>query len=290
MVDKELTIIDFAAVTGNQAMLREDTLPLGTKKGNDDHLSVKHLLPKTKISHTILHDNTSQDRLLASKKQILDRRANRERLLVDRTKKSFMSTQVRKRGKWKREDDVRINCLNLPSIHIDNTVVRPPSMKVLYSSPDYNSGDPQQQIHVPLKRVMGIRREKTEIISHHEKIAVTKLPSEVRLSTATLRKYDRYRGTKYMSRNLLATDKRFVQCEDLLSRLKVITPPPIITLTDSAPQSSIRKQNGRGFYFPSPAQVSSLPLQMRGMPPFLTRSNPHCNHDDTTLEKNHTTL
>ena len=45
-----LTIIDFASVTGNQAMLREDSMPLGTvKKGNDDHLSVKHLLPKTKV-------------------------------------------------------------------------------------------------------------------------------------------------------------------------------------------------------------------------------------------------
>ena len=31
-------------------MLREDSMPLGTvKKGNDDHLSVKHLLPKTKV-------------------------------------------------------------------------------------------------------------------------------------------------------------------------------------------------------------------------------------------------
>ena len=57
-------------------------------------------------------------------------------------------------GKWKREDDVRINCLNLPAVHIDHTVQRPPSMKVLYSSPDYNSGDPQQQVclvtHLPV--------------------------------------------------------------------------------------------------------------------------------------------
>ena len=36
--------------------------------------------------------------------------------------------------------------MNLPAVHIDHTVQRPPSMKVLYSSPDYNSGDPQQQV------------------------------------------------------------------------------------------------------------------------------------------------
>ena len=92
-----------------------------------------------------------------------------------------------------------------------------------------------------------------------------------------------------MSRNLLSTDKRFMQCEDLLSSLRVKTPPPRIDLTDSDTPSNIRTHNGRGFFFPSPSQAPSLPLQMRGMPPFLTRSTP-CNLDGSNREKHHTTL
>ena len=50
------------------------------------------------MAHTILRDNLNQTRMLETQKHLLDRQAHREQLLVDRIKKKFISTQVKKQG------------------------------------------------------------------------------------------------------------------------------------------------------------------------------------------------
>lgn len=80
-----------------------------------------------------------------------------------------------------------------------------------------------------------------------------------------------------MSRNLLSTDKRFIQCENLLSRLGVRTPPKPDPIGEDSESKSVEANKGRnasrGFFFTTPSKAPSLPLQMRGVPPFHTRSS-----------------
>ncbi|XP_067947431.1 uncharacterized protein [Watersipora subatra] len=254
-----------------------------TQKSIDVELvTSKFMLPSAKMANTILRENLSQSRMLQRHKRLLDKQARKELLLVDRSKKNFLFSQTRKQGKWRREDEVRVNCLNLPTIKAEN-LQRPNSMKVLYSSPNYDAVKPNQQIYVPLRKTMGINTKRTEIVNHNTQLAVTHLPPIVNISKAVLSKYDRYRGTSFMTPTLLSTDARFTKCAQLLETLGVTEPnqgAEILTKNDTTRQ---------GFYLSCPTKSSEEATKTMLQSLNTTRSKSSVTFAPTTSVKMSTT-
>lgn len=162
-----------------------------------EYLGIKHALPKTRISHAILHENTSADRHLNMKLTAISHRQNKLSNTFDQNKRNFIETQMRKNKKWKSQDEMGAATMNFPYLRSDN---RRQSMVVVYKSPQYYEKEEEAVREAgvigKLLPYMEIRRERTEILQHHGVTYTTKLPTVIEQDDKKLKRYNTYCGVE----------------------------------------------------------------------------------------------
>lgn len=180
-----------------------------------EYLSVKHALPKTNVTNVILYENTSQDRHLDMLLSHIKHRKERTANICESQMRAFLLGQEKKLAKWKRDDEVRLNAMNLPHLERGGSGSgRPHSMMILYRNADYqtmvspreSNGRAKQPTLPPL---VAVRREQTEIIAHKEKTFITKLPTKCTVNPLALQHHVTYCGAKNLKRNVASQDTRF---------------------------------------------------------------------------------
>ncbi|PVD38096.1 hypothetical protein C0Q70_00707 [Pomacea canaliculata] len=195
------------------------------------HLCVVHALPRTRLTNAILYENSSQERHLEMKLTELQRRKLRSSVAMEITKRAFTAQQDRKRRKWQREDQVRISSMNLPVFTergqremsgigggVGLVADRRPSMMTIYRlASDGGRAESTVQDRKPLLPMMKIKRERTEIISHHDRVFVTKLPSVVEVDQRLLTIHNEYCGQTLLSQGQPFRDDRFRRLHTVLS-------------------------------------------------------------------------
>ncbi|XP_041363906.1 uncharacterized protein LOC121379382 [Gigantopelta aegis] len=187
------------------------------------YLSVKHALPKTRLYHTILHENVSQDRHLDMTLSNIKRRRQKESVSCDLSRRAFVAQQDRKIKKWKREDENRLAGMNLPSLaYQDSTQGGESSKEVLYHQPDYESRPWSTQAPVkPVLPMLRIRRERTEIVSFQDKAFLLKLPAVAEIDYKKLERHNTYCGKTMLSRGVPKKDERFESLNAQLQAAKL---------------------------------------------------------------------
>ncbi|XP_023933251.1 uncharacterized protein LOC106156427 [Lingula anatina] len=185
------------------------------------YLSVRHALPKTKIHRAILSDNAGQDRRLDMTVSHLSSTQKRNRFFHEQNIRTFLNRQKRKQNKWRREDNVRVASMNLPTYTYSEAKERPRGMETVYHNPRYSSTSDHGKIHVPLSPRVQLPRERTEIVLYRDKTVVTKFPTVVDLDPKTMERYEKYRGKDYLVRGVPAQDERFGKLATSLETLPV---------------------------------------------------------------------
>ncbi|KAK7113432.1 uncharacterized protein [Littorina saxatilis] len=255
------------------------------------HLCVKHALPKTRLTNAILYENVSQGRHLEMKLAGLQHSKHRSSFTMDLNKRAFMAQQDRKHHKWKRDDEVRISAMNLPSLSpvgdklgsnpdgratgMRSVLNRKPSLKTIYhmSGTDgrAESAEPGRK---PLLPMMKIRRERTEIVSHHDKVFVTKLPAVVEVDADKLHEHNTYRGKDLMDRGMPSRDERFRRLHTTLS-------PAILKGDDEYPAGNLTARSRLSKYLnPSPAASEPLPFRLESRVMVASRGKPNATDLD----------
>ncbi|KAH9504424.1 hypothetical protein Btru_063568 [Bulinus truncatus] len=180
-------------------------------------ISVKKSLPKTRLNNTILYENTSYVRHLEMQLASLEHRKERTMAAFDIGKRAFIKQQAKKRRKWVKEDQIGISSLNLPNLSPE-VVARQPSVKVVYhcvlNSQESKSADVLKR--QPVLPMLKLRKERTEIVSHHQKTFLTRMPSYVEVDYRVQNQFDDYRGKAFLSRGYPCQDERFVRLHTLL--------------------------------------------------------------------------
>ncbi|CAL1530790.1 unnamed protein product [Lymnaea stagnalis] len=180
-------------------------------------LCVKHALPKTRVTNTILYENSSQSRHLEMKLASLDHQKEQALDAMDINKRTFIRQQERKRRKWMREDQTRLSGLNLPTLP-PSVVERRPSVQVICQcrlEKDSTSASPRRQ---PILPMMKIHKERTEIVLHRNRTFLTRLPSSVEIDLDAQQLFDAYRGASFLVRGLPCKDDRFLGLHTLLQQ------------------------------------------------------------------------
>lgn len=185
-------------------------------------LCVRDVIPKTNLYQAILLENRSQDRHLQRTLSSLSTRQLKHANSFDLTARTFMAMQERKQKKWKREDEMRLSSMNLPSLQGSDNLS--PSLDVMYHMPEYSTKSKpkrsksreKDKTKFP-KMPYSIRREQTEIVTYNEKTYMTKLPEMVEVDQNALQHYDVYRGKKFLSAGATKTDDRFKHLTDTLN-------------------------------------------------------------------------
>ena len=201
-----------------------------------EFLSIKHALPKTRLSHTILHENTSQDRHFAMQLATIKNRENMMASRHEMSRRYFVECQARKQRKWKREDEVRAASMNFPYLPASKTDhSRPASMMVVYKSPRYDEAEDDMETAKALRGGgsllphMELRRERTEILDHKNKTYMTRLPTIIQIDPEKYEEYSKYCGTEYTKLGAPVSDDRFNQLKEYLAPpggYVVEEPPP----------------------------------------------------------------
>ncbi|XP_008054396.1 uncharacterized protein C5orf52 homolog [Carlito syrichta] len=70
---------------------------------NSSEATVKNLLPKSHLSRVIIRDNLSAQRIYEMEVKASDKTKRKMSHLYDHLKKKFMTDQLRKLGRWRRE-------------------------------------------------------------------------------------------------------------------------------------------------------------------------------------------
>ncbi|CAH1794452.1 unnamed protein product [Owenia fusiformis] len=174
-----------------------------------EYLSVKHALPKTKIPHALLHENHSQDRHLSIKLDELERRKKRREEVYEQSEKSFMDSVLKKQRQWKKDDEMRLGGMNLPTVYQEGTESRPSSMQVMYTTPRYALQDDALKANDNVLPYMTIRQERSEIIQHGDNTFVTKLPTIAEIDLEKLQRHSDYCGTAILHSGKAVSDPRF---------------------------------------------------------------------------------
>ncbi|XP_007529366.1 uncharacterized protein C5orf52 homolog [Erinaceus europaeus] len=92
---------------------------------NSSEAAVKKLLPKSHLSRVIIRDNLSAQRIYEMEIRASDKTKRKMGYLHDHLKKKFMTDQLRKLGRWRREFmNIR---LYLDSIRLHKIPPKPPS-------------------------------------------------------------------------------------------------------------------------------------------------------------------
>ena len=188
--------------------------------------STKHALPPTRLSHTILHENASQERQLNIQVAAIKARQNMMSSKLESSRRYFMDSQTRKERKWKREDEMRATSMNfphLPASKSDNGG-RPNSMTVLYSSPHYQRCENDNEMVKSLRGggsllpYMSLRRERTEILQHGGNVFyMTRLPSIIQVDSNKYEDYTKYCGAGVDKLGVPLKDSRFNDLHKLLA-------------------------------------------------------------------------
>lgn len=174
-------------------------------------LCVRDVIPKTNLYQAILLENRSQDRHLQRTLSSLSTRQLKHANSFDLTARTFMAMQERKQKKWKREDEMRLSSMNLPSLQGSENLA--PSLDVMYHMPEYSTKSKpkrsksreKEKTKFP-KMPYSIRREQTEIVTYNDKTYMTKLPEIVEVDQNALQHYDLYRGKKFLSAGATKTE------------------------------------------------------------------------------------
>ncbi|KAL8579367.1 hypothetical protein ACOMHN_026732 [Nucella lapillus] len=276
-VDVDVDVdVDDEVVPGERVKLTHEKVDIRPTKNikMKQHLCVKHALPKTRLTNAILYENVSQGRHLDMKLAVLQHDKHKSSFSMDLNKRAFVAQQDRKRHKWKREDEVRIAAMNLPSFSPvgdkpSSTVPgrktamgssslrghRRPSVETIYHMSG-NEGRAESAADTgrkPLLPMMKIRRERTEIVSHQDKVFVTKLPSVVEVDQHKLNVHNAYRGKSLLDRGVPSRDDRFRRLHTTLS-------PAILTEEDQYPSENMTTKSRFSKYVStSPAGSDPLP-------------------------------
>ena len=185
------------------------------------YLSVKHALPKTRLYHTILHENVSQDRHLDMTLLNISRRRQKESVSCDLSRRAFVAQQDRKIKKWKREDENRLAGMNLPTLAYHDSDPDE-SKEVLYHQPDYESRPWSTQAPIkPVLPMLRIRRERTEIVSVQDKAFLLKLPAVAEIDYKKLERHNTYCGKSMLARGVPRKDERFESLNSQLQAAKL---------------------------------------------------------------------
>ncbi len=185
-----------------------------------EFLAIRHALPKTRVNHTILHENPSQDRHLSMKLATVWHRRNKVSNSFDLSRRTFIEGQARKQRKWKKEDDMRRASMNFPHVRAQDYDIpeRPASIAVVYNSPQYPDKDEKDKVRKgPLLPYMTIRREKTEILTHRDRTVMMKLPTVIEVDDRKLKRYNTYCGTNFITPGVPVGDERFAKLAETLS-------------------------------------------------------------------------
>ena len=186
----------------------------------------KHALPPTRLSHTILHENASQERQLNIQIASIKSRQNLMTSKLESGRRYFMDSQARKERKWKREDEMRATSMNFPHLPASKTDqdARPASMTVLYKSPQYQQSESDRETAKVLRGggsllpYMQLRRERTEIIQHKGNVFyMTRLPTLIQVDTEKYEDYIKYCGDGVDKLGAPLRDGRFNELHKLLS-------------------------------------------------------------------------
>ena len=188
--------------------------------------STKHALPPTRLSHTILHENASQERQLNIKKAAIKTRQNAMSSKLESSRRYFVDSQARKERKWKREDEMRATSMNFPHLPSSKTEIseRPVSMTVLYKSPQYQQNQSDNEMAKQLRGggsllpYMQLRRERTEILQHKgNAFYMTRLPTLIQIDTKKYDDYINYCGNGVDKLGAPLRDGRFNELHKLLA-------------------------------------------------------------------------
>ena len=69
----------------------------------------------------------------------------------------------------------------------------------------------------PILPHMKVRKERTEIVFHHDRSFITKLPQFTEVDTNVQTVFDNYRGTSFLSRDVPSRDERFTRLQRILT-------------------------------------------------------------------------
>lgn len=186
-------------------------------------LCLRHTLPKTRLSQSILYENVSCRRQLSMKLDSMKKDRFRNAQVLDSNMRAFKQTQDRKKHKWKRVDEIRLSSMNLPLVHLNSESDRPKSGKVMYRMNEFNPEGDKPEVPSPIlpKMNLTIRREQTEIITHKEKTFMTKFPELIEYDQKLIDKYNKYCGKHLLEQGGSCRDSRFHRFIDSLSPAKV---------------------------------------------------------------------
>ena len=186
-----------------------------------EHLSVKDVLPKTFVNHTIIHENPSQDRLLGMEVDRIHHRRSNYLSNHEISRRTFLEQRTRNERKWKSQDELRISQMNFPSIRASAFAKTKATVDVLYRSPRYSNTDAQgAEAMLPY---MSLRKERTEFIEKNGMIATTKLPAVIEIDPYKLQRYNTFCGQEFkkIKTGKVQRDRKFVNLMSLLSPLKL---------------------------------------------------------------------
>ncbi|XP_045881638.1 uncharacterized protein C5orf52 homolog isoform X1 [Meles meles] len=99
---------------------------------NSSEAAVKKFLPKSNLSRVIIHDNLSAQRIYEMEVRASDKTKRKMGHLYDHLKKKFMTDQLRKLGRWRRESmtiQQYLDSIRLYKVHFKlqrNRKSRPP--------------------------------------------------------------------------------------------------------------------------------------------------------------------
>ncbi|XP_062583090.1 uncharacterized protein LOC134244860 [Saccostrea cucullata] len=204
-------------------------------------LCVRNVIPKTNLYQAILLENRSQDRHLQITLSSLSARQLKHANSFDLTARTFMAMQERKQKKWKREDELRLSSMNLPSLQGSENLT--PCLDVMYHMPEYSvrarparSKSREKEKSKFPKMPYSIRREQTEIATYNDKTYMTKLPEMVEVDQDALQHYDMYRGKKYLNAGATKSDERFKHLTETLkpAHLKDLDKYPLENATSKS--------------------------------------------------------
>ena len=204
-------------VVANVTLKKDDTvLP-----NQSDYSSMKHMFPKTKVSHAILHENTSQQRHLAMALQRLNHRQERTGNTITLSIKNFSDKQKQKHTKWKREDEVRTLGMNLPHIPPPPTGNRRlDSAQTIYRSPTYLDDEAEKSLkreNTAILPYMSIEREHIKYLSHRQNTFVTRLPTIINVDEQKFGDYRRFCGSSINETGSAMRDQRFRKLTHVLT-------------------------------------------------------------------------
>lgn len=183
------------------------------------HLAVKHALPKTSLTHIILHDNVSRQRQLAMTLAKINYRRERSLEYMDINRRAFIQQQNKKHSTWKKDDSVRLSNMNLATV-ISQDRKRTGSATCVYRVPDYDVNINKQKVdpHALLPKVQ-VRRERTEITNHRDKTFITKFPEMVVVDERKLERYNTFCGMDMQKKHAPSKDERFKKIISVLHPL-----------------------------------------------------------------------